>query len=143
MNGCMNVSKMEGLESRRWLSQRCRGLGPRTSQQLPYPDVFPLAGSSVLSRNLGILFDFRFTVKYDAQCYISNYIDMFQTQFMLQGLLSAYHHHTKQTNSSILKLKIEFSLSSRNHTFSLIYNLLQAAAKKNKIDLCLLKKLSG
>lgn len=34
--------------------------------------------------DLGILFNFTFTVKYDTQCYISNYLDMFYSQFMLQ-----------------------------------------------------------
>lgn len=47
--------------------------------------------------------------------------------------------------NATFKLKIEFSFSSRNHTCSLIYNFLQAAAKNDYLKWIFLssKKLSG
>lgn len=62
---------------------------------------------------------------------------MFQNQFMLQcqkivvRVSSSHKIILAFSVNATFKLKIEFSFSSRNHTFSTMYNFLQAAAKKD------------
>lgn len=67
---------------------------------------------------------------------------MLQCQRIVVRVSSSHKIILAFSVNATFKFKIEFSFSSTNHTFSLIYNFLQAAAKKvySKLTFILLKK---
>lgn len=131
-----------------WGSKRCQSLALRTSQQLPYRE-------SVSSGWLGC-FSWGDRV-YEPWDPLSLYIycqiwhSVLHIQLYWHVLESVHATMPKDccprivitqnrlilefSVNATLKLKIEFSIFSRNYTFSLIYNFLQAVAKIKKQDL--------
>lgn len=89
VHGCMNVDEMVLKQNKGKDVVALSELGTMYQSAAASPIISFLWLVRVFSRgdgftNLGILFPFTFIVKYDTRCYISNYIDMFYSQFMLQ-----------------------------------------------------------